>query len=364
MTDVLAPPDVADSYKRPESVLVVVYTKTGKVLLLKRRDHPDFWQSVTGSLHWSEHDRRAAAARELKEETGIDAETALRDLALEFRYEIFPEWRFRYRPGTTHNVEHAYAVELPAPCAVTLSDEHSEYGWFDLSEAATRVPSSSNRETIRQIAERHLPTSREAVVLVHGLWLSGWAMALLARRLRAEGFATYVFSYPSVRRSRRQNADALRAFVEERRADVVHFVGHSLGGVIIQALLADYPKPGRVVTLGSPHRGSAVAVRLSRYYWGRRILGQSIGELLQRPVPPYDLCGREVGLIKGTTPIGLGRVLVRMKQPNDGVVAINEVDWPGAADELALPVSHTAMLWSRQVADRVLAFLRYGRFAP
>src|SRR3990170_5586315 len=81
-------------FKRPESVLVVVYTRTGKVLLLKRADDPDFWQSVTGSLLWEETEPQQAAVRELREETGIAAApAAFTDWKVQNRYVIFPPWR-------------------------------------------------------------------------------------------------------------------------------------------------------------------------------------------------------------------------------------------------------------------------------
>ena len=63
-------------FKRPESVLVVVYTRTGKVLLLRRADHPEFWQSVTGSMEWGDEQPAETAVRELREETGITAAPA------------------------------------------------------------------------------------------------------------------------------------------------------------------------------------------------------------------------------------------------------------------------------------------------
>src|SRR3989344_7570765 len=96
-------------FKRPESVLVVVYTRTGKVLLLKRADDPDFWQSVTGSLLWEETEPRQAAARELREETGFRATEGLRDLQLTHRYPILPKWRQRYAPEVRENTEHVFA---------------------------------------------------------------------------------------------------------------------------------------------------------------------------------------------------------------------------------------------------------------
>jgi dihydroneopterin triphosphate diphosphatase len=138
-------------YKRPESVLVVVYTVERKVLLLKRRNHPDFWQSVTGSLEWDEA-ALSAAARELKEETGIEAGAGLHDLGLEYRFAIFPEWRHHYAAGVDENRERVYALCLADEPPVRLSDEHTAYGWFGFAEAAAKVRSWTNRDVIERIA--------------------------------------------------------------------------------------------------------------------------------------------------------------------------------------------------------------------
>jgi dATP pyrophosphohydrolase len=139
------------SYKRPESVLVVVHTRAGQVLLLRRTQPPDFWQSVTGSLDWDEPPR-AAAARELREETGLSAE-GLQDLEQTRRFPILPAWRSRYAPEVKENVEHAFALELPAECAIVLNPaEHSEYGWFEWRAAAAKATSWTNREVILALA--------------------------------------------------------------------------------------------------------------------------------------------------------------------------------------------------------------------
>ena len=139
-------------FKRPESVLVVAYTRTGKVLLLKRADDPDFWQSVTGSLLWEESEPRQAAARELQEETGLRATEGLRDLQLTHRYPILPKWRPRYAPEARENTEHAFALELPAEILITVNPaEHAGYGWFTFDEAMGKVASWTNREVILKL---------------------------------------------------------------------------------------------------------------------------------------------------------------------------------------------------------------------
>jgi dATP pyrophosphohydrolase len=138
-------------FKRPESVLVVVYAVTGKVLLLRRADDRDFWQSVTGSLSWEETEPRQAAIRELREETGLEAR-GLQDAGLTHRYTILPQWRHRYAPEVNENTEYVYFLALPAEKVITLNAaEHMEYGWYSFDEAAAKVFSWTNREAILEL---------------------------------------------------------------------------------------------------------------------------------------------------------------------------------------------------------------------
>lgn len=133
--------------KRPESVLVVVYSGAGEVLLLRRREPADFWQSVTGSLEWREAPL-AAARREVREETGLDA-AALEDCRASHRFEIYEIWRHRYAAGVTENREHVFRLAVPAPCPVRLDQsEHAEYLWLPRAAAARRASSPTNRKAI------------------------------------------------------------------------------------------------------------------------------------------------------------------------------------------------------------------------
>lgn len=159
--------DVTDrNFKRPESVLVVVYTRSGNVLLLRRADHPEFWQSITGSMEWGDEQPAETAARELREETGIAvAPAALTDWKLQHRYEIFPQWRHKYAPGVTENTEHFFSLELPDEQAVTLSPgEHSEYAWAPFAEALDRVFSWTNYEALLLLMQERgqQPATRQA----------------------------------------------------------------------------------------------------------------------------------------------------------------------------------------------------------
>lgn len=143
-------------YKIPESVLVVIHTTDLQVLLLERADRPGFWQSVTGSLDTPDEPLALTAAREVDEETGIVAsEHRLQDWGHHIEYEIYPEWRHRYAPGVTRNVEHWFGLCVERPLPVTLAPrEHLQSVWLPWEQAAARCFSSSNAEAIRQLAWR------------------------------------------------------------------------------------------------------------------------------------------------------------------------------------------------------------------
>jgi dATP pyrophosphohydrolase len=142
--------------KIPESVLVVIHTPAFEVLLLERADRPGFWQSVTGSKDRLDEPLEETCRREVFEETGIEVDRhRLTDWQLEQRYEIYPHWRHRYPDGVTHNTEHVFGLELPAPIEVRLSPrEHLRSVWLPWEQAADRCFSWSNVEAIRQLPVR------------------------------------------------------------------------------------------------------------------------------------------------------------------------------------------------------------------
>jgi pimeloyl-ACP methyl ester carboxylesterase len=206
------------------------------------------------------------------------------------------------------------------------------------------------------------------VVYVHGLWLSGresvWLRRRLARDLAAE---TLAFSYPSVAADATANAQALQEFLAGIRADTLHLVGHSLGGLVIlklfeEAAAARLPA-GRVVLLGSPLRGSRVAQSLARMPFGKKILGRSVGEELLAPRERRWNRSRDLGVIAGDLGIGLGRLVGTHGVPSDGTILVEETQLDGAADRVVLRVSHSGMLFSAAVARAAGAFLSTGRFA-
>ena len=141
--------------KLPVSVLVVVHTAVAEVLLLERAARPGFWQSVTGSLDRADEPHAAAAQRELREETGLEARLEdLQRLNLAYTFEIHAQWRHRFAPGTTHNTEHAFSLRLPGRAPIVLSpDEHTASRWLPWREAAEKCFSWSNRDAIRILGQ-------------------------------------------------------------------------------------------------------------------------------------------------------------------------------------------------------------------
>lgn len=141
-------------YKKPESILTVIYCeKTQRCLMLQRQDDPLFWQSVTGSLENGEIPYQTAL-REVLEETGIDIiqqHLSLIDANKTVEYELFPQFLHRYKPGVTINKEHWFYLDLPQEIAPILT-EHLAYQWLPFAQAASLTASWNNRLAIEQIA--------------------------------------------------------------------------------------------------------------------------------------------------------------------------------------------------------------------
>jgi pimeloyl-ACP methyl ester carboxylesterase len=204
------------------------------------------------------------------------------------------------------------------------------------------------------------------VVLLHGLWMTGFELGVLRRRLQANtGVRTVTFSYPSMRGGLAEHVRRLVEFARRQSAAELHFVGHSLGGLVILDALqgADDLPPGRAVLLGTPSQGSCAAQGVVRAVpFGRAILGiTAYQELVQGKAREWA-GRREVGIIAGSSAIGLGRLFVDRTVESDGTVLVCETQLPGATDHIVLRTSHSSMLFSAEVAAQTAHFLQQGRF--
>lgn len=204
-----------------------------------------------------------------------------------------------------------------------------------------------------------------AVVFIHGLWLTGVESTLLRRRLAVElNCETHAFHYPSVTASIDEVLTRLHDFVTTLKCDALHVVGHSLGGVVALRYLElnrNVP-PGRAVLLGAPLSGSRAAQGLARWPIGAALLGRTIEAEVLQPQARRWGGHRDLGIIAGDLSLGLGRLLGDLGGPNDGTVAVEETWLPGATAHIVLPISHTAMLFSADVAQQTAQFLARGHF--
>ncbi|NOZ53679.1 MAG: alpha/beta hydrolase [Gammaproteobacteria bacterium] len=210
------------------------------------------------------------------------------------------------------------------------------------------------------------------IILVHGLWMNGVEMMLLRYRLRRLGYQVTQFSYRSRGQTLLQNAARLNKLADTvsqvqcqqagNRHDALHFVAHSLGGLLVRQLFHNYPQQcfGRVVTLGTPHQGSVVVRRLSRYRLWRPLFGESLHGLLG-DVPSWH-SNHEIGVLAGSLSVGVGSIIFRLPRPNDGAVVLAETPLDGMTDYKVLHVSHMSMLILPIIATEIHQFLSTGSF--
>ena len=216
-----------------------------------------------------------------------------------------------------------------------------------------------------------MPTPTQSVILLHGFGGHPVQTALLARRLRCHGYSVANIGYPSWRWSIDRVLDHLHqriAALPASSGQSLHFVGHSMGGLLLRAYLARY-RPhnlGHVVMLGTPNGGSELADLLYRLRLHPLVLNHA-GALLRtrRDAATEMLFGRvdySLGIIAGNRAM-IGPIpKFVFRAPNDGKVSVAATHCDGQADHLVMPVAHTAMIYSRPVADQVVAFLRHGQF--
>jgi len=200
------------------------------------------------------------------------------------------------------------------------------------------------------------------VILVPGVGLGGAELLPLAVRLRRRGYHVSLFWHWTGKGSLEDSARRLWRRATEQRERVVHFVGHSLGGLVVLRMLANHPwdRPGRVVTVGTPHSGLGVVRRLAGVPGGRRLLWPGVlaaGTMVPIPVPR----DRELGVLAGDRSLLFGSVIVP-GQASDNLIGVAETRHPESLAHATVHQTHAGMLFAGVVASHIDAFLREGRF--
>lgn len=203
---------------------------------------------------------------------------------------------------------------------------------------------------------------RESVVLVPGVGFAGAELIPLALRLSRRGYASSVFWHWTGGPALTESARLLHRKASSLRGETVHFVGHSIGGLVILRMLADrsWGRPGRILTMGTPHAGLAAARLASGLPGARRLLGHGVRTAADGyPIP--ILGNREIGTLAGDRNLFFGTVLAP-GQESDSLIGVAETRHPAGVSHRTVPETHAGMLYSRRVADLVEHFLRHGTF--
>ncbi len=205
-----------------------------------------------------------------------------------------------------------------------------------------------------------LMVEKPRVLLVHGIWNAKAWLTPFAMRLRREGLAPSLFGYASVLGEPERAQERLIAHLRRHPAELL--VGHSLGGLVIVEALRRAPElpVKRVVCLGSPLRGSAVAAAIGRRAPLSLALGRSRG-ILEAGCAPWD-GPAALGMVAGDRAQGVGGWFVRMDDSSDGTVNLNETRLPGLTDHCTVPASHSGLVLSADAARQTATFLKRGRF--
>ena len=202
---------------------------------------------------------------------------------------------------------------------------------------------------------------KEVIILVHGLWMKGPELLYLRYKLWRQGYKVFQFHYASIFKSPEENATKLYQFVYRIDASVVHFVAHSLGGIVVSHLFQNYDvkQNGKVVMIGTPLNGSAAANYLSKKKYLKYLLGKSIIKGLLGDGPKWSY-KRKICIVAGTKGIGAGQIYAStvMSKPNDGTVNLHETQLEKADESHEIPHSHFLLLASNEVIKIIVNFLR------
>ena len=231
------------------------------------------------------------------------------------------------------------------------------------------ITPTAGMSSTRGVAVAPVDTASEAVVLLHGLWRSSYSLKKMENYLTGLGYHVYNLDYPSTRGDIASLSQHLAAQLENcclQRHRKIHFVTHSLGGILVRAYLKKYPLPalGHVVMLSPPNQGSELVDVFRDNQWFKALLGPAVIELGTHSQDMPQQLGKvdySVGVITGN--VSVNPFLAQFfTTSNDGKVAVERAKVSGMADFYVVPRSHTFIMNSPQVWEQVQHFLKYGMF--
>jgi triacylglycerol lipase len=213
------------------------------------------------------------------------------------------------------------------------------------------------------------PEPGETVILLHGLGRTRWSFWRVEQALRRDGYHVVNATYPSRKHSIEDLAqDFLAPLVAaQSSAPCLHFVTHSMGGIVLRCYLRDHSVPniGRVVMLAPPNTGSELADRLKPTWFYRMVngpAGQQLGTVdLPPALGPWPAQAGALGIIAGDRSLN-PLFSTWLPGANDGKVAVARTRLDGMTDFIIIHSSHTWLAWRGRVVRQIQAFLRSGRF--
>jgi len=205
------------------------------------------------------------------------------------------------------------------------------------------------------------------VLLLHGILMNALEMLYLKKQLENQGFTVHSLSYESVQHTIAENTQRLYQKINSLHCSELHIVAHSLGGIMTMHLLERYPDlpVARVVMLGTPINGSYAAKKINQWKLVGQLLTNSMANGLSGDHEFSGPSRCDVGMIAGSikSPIGLGLLLGKLPEENDGTVLLSETKHPSLSQHLVVNKSHTGLVFSPMVGKLVANFLRTGRFS-
>jgi pimeloyl-ACP methyl ester carboxylesterase len=213
--------------------------------------------------------------------------------------------------------------------------------------------------------------SKEYVVLLHGLCRSGRSMIPMGQALEQAGYKIVNMEYPSRSASiEKLSDDAIGLAVEDCQrhgATRIHFVTHSLGGILVRSYLARHtiPNLGRVVMLGPPNQGSEIVDKLGSWWLFKKLNGPAGSELgtdknsTPNQIGPANFC---VGVIAGDRSLNwINSLLIPGR--DDGKVSVERTKLAGMTDHIVIHATHPFIMCNRNSIKQTIHFLRTGSFA-